>query len=350
MSADFKFNEYLSLGLKKYWIFFGLVFLLGGMAGTLITKHYLLIKEANDLKQIYPIRSKNTNSHYTNPLLGYNFPNNKEFDEFQPLEKKLNNFINSQKQSGQINKISVYFRDLNMGRWTGINENDKYDPASMLKVVIMIAYYKESENDPAFLNKQIIYTQSLDKDIEQVAYQTPSELKTDQKYSIQQLIEAMIVNSDNGAKNALLANINPRSLNEVYTDLGLQPPNDTQNYTISAKAYSLFFRILYNTTYLDENNSEKALSLLTKAGYKDGLVAGLPANVEAAHKFGEHVNTDANGQITDVELHDCGIIYYPQKPYLLCVMTSGPDIGKLASAIKNISQLVYSDIDSNYNN
>lgn len=41
------------------------------------------------------------------------------------------------------------------------------------------------------------------------------------------------------------------------------------------------------------------------------------------------------------ELHDCGIIYYPERPYLLCVMTEGNDLNELAGVIQNISKTVY---------
>ena len=44
-------------------------------------------------------------------------------------------------------KISFYYRDLNHGAWIGINENEKYTPSSLLKVTIMIAYFKEAESN-----------------------------------------------------------------------------------------------------------------------------------------------------------------------------------------------------------
>ncbi len=49
----------------------------------------------------------------------------------------------------------------------------------------------------------------------------------------------------------------------------------------------------------------------------------------------------ANGTVTNVEAHDCGIVYYPDSPYLLCVMTRGKDTGQLESIIGKISQITY---------
>ena len=41
------------------------------------------------------------------------------------------------------------------------------------------------------------------------------------------------------------------------------------------------------------------------------------------------------------QLHDCGIIYYPGNPYLLCVMTRGDSFGELSSTIRDISDIIY---------
>jgi len=42
-----------------------------------------------------------------------------------------------------------------------------------------------------------------------------------------------------------------------------------------------------------------------------------------------------------VQLHDCGIVYYPQRPYVICVMTKGRDLDVLKNVIKGISEIVY---------
>jgi hypothetical protein len=134
-----------------------------------------------------------------------------------------------------------------------------------------------------------------------------------------------------------------KALDEIYSDFGLQGPSDSGSYEISAKDYSLFFRILYNSTYLDRDYSEKALSLLSQTTFKDGLTAGLPKDTVVAHKFGEHVVTDSQGNETGVELHDCGLIYgKPQ--FLLCVMTRGENSDNLKTVIKDITSLVYNEI------
>jgi hypothetical protein len=41
------------------------------------------------------------------------------------------------------------------------------------------------------------------------------------------------------------------------------------------------------------------------------------------------------------ELHDCGIVYLPDNPYLLCVMTKGNDFAKMEKIIEEISRLSY---------
>ena len=264
--------------------------------------------------------------------------------EYRALDSSVQKYIDTQKATGNITTASVYFINYGKGGSFGINENDAYDPASLLKVVVMVAYLKEADTDPSVLDQTITYTQAL-ANYENVPFATPSELTIGQTYTVSDLIDKMIEDSDNGAMDMLIDSIDPANLNIVYSDLGVPAPGaNSADYTISAKDYSLFFRVLYNATYLSWDNSQKALSILSQATFKDGLVAGLPAGTVVAHKFGEHVTGDANGNATDVELHDCGIVYGTGGPYLLCVMTRGTSLSAVSSLIAGISTLVHNNV------
>ena len=83
--------------------------------------------------------------------------------------------------------------------------------------------------------------------------------------------------------------------------------------------------------------SEKALSILSKSNFVYGLRGDIPEKIKIAHKFGERWFDNGS----EVQLHDCGIVYYPENPYFLCVMTKGNNESQLKSVIKNISSIVY---------
>jgi len=85
---------------------------------------------------------------------------------------------------------------------------------------------------------------------------------------------------------------------------------------------------------------------LSKTTFVGGLVAGLPTGLTVSHKFGEYVAADGNDQITSIELHDCGIVYYPPSPYFICVMTRGTNLDNLKTAIKDVSGLIYDKISN----
>jgi hypothetical protein len=64
--------------------------------------------------------------------------------------------------------------------------------------------------------------------------------------------------------------------------------------------------------------------------------------VPVAHKFAER----SDPQTGEKQLHDCGIVYYPRHPYLLCVMTKGPGFEGLAGVVARVSRMVYSEVDA----
>jgi beta-lactamase class A len=278
------------------------------------------------------------------PLIGIRAPEATQLGEYVDLKNAVTNRIETASSSGMVSRVSYYFRDLNSTEWVGINQNYSYYPASLLKVPVMIAYYKKAEDDPSILSRTIVYQNIAAGD----PFDAPSNLLPGNPYTIEELIDAMIVSSDNGAALTLLSYIDQDTLNDVYANLGIQNPgSNSADYQISTRTYGLFFRILYNATYLDAEYSNKALALLERATFAQGLVAGVPTGTEVAHKFGEHVLNQGSVAV-GVELHDCGVVYYPQHPYLVCVMTSAQDVATASSVIKDISALTYSAIAEKY--
>lgn len=292
---------------------------------------------------IKPIREHDSSYKFIDPLLAYIIPQADKETQLNLLKSKISSVINKQKADGLIKDASVFFYDMNRGRWIGVNEGAQYKPASMLKVVIMVSYFKKTETEKDLLKKELIYDQRIDKVVKSDDFFSNSVLQINKGYAIEDLINKMIIDSDNGAELLLLDNIDPTSLSALYNALNIPTPESSKgDFVISPRAYSLFFRILYNATYLDKATSEKALKILSQTTFNDGLVAGLPEGVIVSHKFGQVVLHE-NSKINELELHDCGIIYYPSYPYFLCVMTKGKDNDKLKSFIKNISLTVYEE-------
>lgn len=257
------------------------------------------------------------------------------------LKTKLERFVHESKDNQKINHVSVYFRDLNNGPWFGYNEKEKFSPASLMKVPLLMAYLKLAENDKEILNKKLIavsFDSLADQNIE-----PRKTIEAGKEYQVNDLLERMIIYSDNAAAQTLLNNNEnvAKELDFIYNDLGFDllswDDEDYENY-MTVKEYSSFFRILYNSSYLNREMSEKALKLLTKTDYDAGLKAGVDKNILVAHKFGERVIFNTK------QLHDCGIVYQAENPYLLCVMTRGDDLGEMRELIKNISELFYNNL------
>jgi len=278
----------------------------------------------------------------TNPLLECEVAHGIIDARRKSFYSELAGFVSTIEQNPAINKISVYFRDLNNGPAFGVNESDVFTPASLLKVPVMMTYFKRAEADPSILSRRILFTDENKKSLNMDQQIAPAEtLVAGKAYSVEELIEKMITYSDNNSTLLLLDAAPENALLEVYDLLNLDSALvSSESDTISVKQYSSFFRILFNASFLSQEYSEKALALLTGSVFADALRAGVPSDIVVAHKFGER-SLDGLEQ-----LHDCGIIYYPKHPYLLCMMSKGNDLNTLKNALKKISNFVYKQIDA----
>lgn len=280
---------------------------------------------------------------FINPLLECEMEES-QLQSLKPLQLQLEKKIRED-FSKRASRVAVYFRDLNNGPWFGINEKDEFSPASLLKVPLMMDYFRRAEADPSILQRKLSYDRP--DTYNSSPYFPPSQvLRRGQPYTVNELIRRMIVHSDNDAFLLVISSTDPKIRYQTYRDLGIEVPGfRTEDDFMSVREYASFFRILFNASYLSKPMSEKALRLLSQAEFKQGIVAGVPAGVKVAHKFGDRISVDGREVRDPAQLHDCGIVYYPAHPYLLCVMTRGPEIQQLVSVIQDISRFVYQEID-----
>lgn len=272
--------------------------------------------------------------NFVNPLLACDDFTSLNDKTTETAKKEIKNYLDSQKNKGAIGAAAVYFRDLNNGPWFSVGGDTKFWPASLLKVPILLAVYKHTASDRDFLSRKVTYDAELS--VPALDINSGPAIEAKHTYTVKELLERMIMYSDNYATALLRKQISPSEEADIYDQLGIEPP-DAVGYALTVQKYATFFRVLYNATLLPAAESNEALALLSRANFGSGLVAGLPQGMTVAHKFGERANdTDGSKQ-----LHDCGIVYFPGSPYLLCVMTRGTDFEKLGDTIANVSRIIY---------
>jgi beta-lactamase class A len=228
--------------------------------------------------------------------------------------------------------FALYFEYLPTGTTIGINGDNKFTAESLLKVPVVMAYFYKKEtmgikSDPTVailpseLNSQFgnLYKKGAGYNI---------NLSDAVKLALQQ--------SDNTASLIIADQILESDFQFVYDGLDIPEMVIGKSPIITAEENVSVLKALYVGSVLTNTDSEYILSLLTKTDFNDMLPSGVPANIPIAHKIGV-----VNGQL----YADCGIVYYPNRPYVLC-MVSHSDYKTARSRLHTISQLVYTYISS----
>lgn len=283
-------------------------------------------------------RDTSSGYHFISPLLACKSDSETGISNKTAVEMRadIQSYLSQQVQVGTISRASVYFRELDDGASFIINPSYTFNLGSLLKVPLVMSVYTHAEKNPGFLDEKVTYGGGSYNGEEY--YPPPVSIEVGKTYTIEQLVEATLRYSDNNAAILLSQTIPQGEFDDTYSELGIDPPPYGGSYVLNNQGYAIFFRVLYNATFLNHDDSEHMLQLLSESTFDKGLAAGLPAGVTVAHKFGEQANADGSAP----ELHDCGIVYDQGAPYLLCVMTQGSSFDQDASVIARISQIAYS--------
>ena len=259
-----------------------------------------------------------------------------ESKKYGVLKSKLADLLENLKKEGAISEASVYLKELERGEWISLNGEERYRPASLMKIPLLLSYLRMAEATPGLLTQKLVYKKPDSVTISTQFYAPPA-VQPGKEYTIHELLYFMVAHSDNNATWLLASKFDASVTKKLFDDFGLpEPVDDDEKFTLTPKECSVFFNAIYNVAYLSPEYSEYAAALLSNCTFQEGFVKGFPKDTKMWHKFGEW-----RGVGHDSELHESGIVYIHDKPYLLTVMTKGKDTDKLAEAIRAISQKTY---------
>ena len=161
-------------------------------------------------------------------------------------------------------------------------------------------------------------------------------------YSVDELLRAMIAQSDNVAANLIIGRLGMDTVNETCAALGLTQTalarlmmdTDAQaqgreNYTSARDAATVLQRLAAGTIATSEL-CERARGYLLAQEDVRGIVEGVPDDVSVAHKTGSLANAQ----------HDAAIVY-AERPYVLAILTQDLEREQALALEHDISSAIY---------
>lgn len=276
---------------------------------------------------LFPRNPKDTFSDY--PLLSPRIFAENQNDiliNFLPLREKLRQLM---KEYGDT--FAFYFEYLPSGTSIGVNEKVEFSAASLIKLPVVMAYFHQRENAPLQLTETrvIIQEKEIDK-----GFGTLWQKGAGVEITLEEAVRLALVESDNTAALVLADHVAKEHFNEVYEGLDIDLTLKDNRAIITVKQYVSILKALYFSAVLSKKSSQEILDLLTKTKFSDKLPAGVDKDIPVAHKIG----------ILEIEggdlYQDCGIVYVPQRPYILC-MFSQSDENTARERMKAVSSEVY---------
>ncbi len=240
---------------------------------------------------------------------------------------------------GVSDNISLYFKDINQGKEVSIEPTRSWIPASTIKSYVVLEAFRQKSLG------LIDFNQTITIKAENVV---PTELETDEfprlregtKATIKQLVEAMIIQSDNTAYNTLLDILDRRNINLALKNIGitetvigeklnldeyqfqidLQVPGRQPN-TTTVKDLATYFELLVNKKIV---NADEILDIFKRQKLNNMIPAYLPQDTVIAHKTGDWAPI----------YNDAGIVFKPSEPFVLSIFTNSDNPNVVAQLAK----------------
>ncbi len=230
--------------------------------------------------------------------------------------------------SGFSGRYSVIVQDLSSGERFALNVNERYHPASTIKMPVTLFALEQFRAGKLDWQDGIVYTET---DFESPGGGAFETAPFGGVYPVENLVGRALRYSNNVAVNMLGRHLgweNIRSWTRSIDGELYRLPDGTPEVT--AKSELGWWLHLDRLAKEDPKRAELILQPLREVAYDGRIAAGLPDGVKYLHKFGSY----------DGNFHDAGIIY-TERPYALVVMTGGATEEEADSAIAGLSAAIY---------
>ncbi len=238
--------------------------------------------------------------------------------KFDGIKKTVSDYIDSFVKTSVINEASVYYYSFNENIQFNINPNQKYQASDLVEITKIIALMKQEEKNPGVLSQKVASSNS----------------------TLRKLILEAIASSEKNATHVLDPYIDATVLKDVYASI--QEPFSIASdpkATISVAQFTKVIKILYNVGYLKESSCKTVMELISNTINFDGMTKHIGKEISVAHYFSD------NDFAVNHELHELGIFYVKNNPYMLCVMAKGKDKKNLSTLISNISKTIFDNFN-----
>lgn len=252
---------------------------------------------------------------------------NKSSSDIKILETEIRGIID-----GSEGEYAVAFIEVgHPSRQLFINADKWFHAASTMKTPVILKLHqlaldgKLSLDDPVLIKNEFksikdgsLFTLNIERDGAEALYEHLGSTKT-----IRELQWYMIVKSGNLATNLLIDRAGPDNVNQYMKEIGAEgilvrrgvedmpAYNAGLNNETTARGLAVMYQRLAEGSILDETSRNEIISILKEQFYRETIPAGLPNEVEVAHK---------TGWITGIS-HDSGIVYLPDgRKYVLVIL------------------------------
>ena len=271
--------------------------------------------------------NKNSERSDVFPLLSPRIFSEKQNDilvNFLPLRKALRAAT-----IGYGESFGICFEYLPSGTSIGINEKKDFIAASLIKVPVVMAYFRQREASGLSVDGETIRLEERDIDKD---YGTLWQKGVGAVIAVDDAVRLSLVESDNTASLVLANRVLQTYFDDVYEGLDIDFTKVDNRVILSPKQYASILKELYLSSVISKESSQKILTLLTQTKYNDNISAGVPAGIPVAHKFGIYEEKGV--------YQDCGIVYAPKRPYVLCMMSQSSEAEARTRMIA-VSRMIY---------
>lgn len=237
----------------------------------------------------------------TGPLVIGNFSFQKKFDP-APVLGEITNLT-----TGLQGAYGVYGRQLADGQDFGINQNEVFPAASLMKLPAMLTLYQEAEAGRLNLDDQ----------------------PAGSTYTYRQLAFRMGQYSDNNANATLVKALGAAKVQQTIDRLGMSKTS-LEDYETTPADVGLFFKKLYQDNLVSQADREEIFGFLTKSIFEDWLPGGIPVGTRVVHKIGKDLGT----------FNDGGIVLGP-KAFILVMMSKFARESEAVAVLPKISKAVW---------